>query len=211
MPDCRPPTPICLPANQPALQSWLRCRLQGLLLGLLALYGLVASQQACAATTAAIAAQAASWREELPAAVRLGGGELRWFGLRIYHATLWAEQQPFQPQRAFALQLQYHRSISRERLADTSLDEIRRLSRKLPDSATLARWRSTLLNAFTDVSAGDELIGVYRPGLGMRLYNQRQLLSEIDDPALAQAFFGIWLDQRSRDQSLRQQLIGDTP
>ncbi|MYM37876.1 hypothetical protein GTP27_00860 [Pseudoduganella sp. CY13W] len=168
-----------------------------------------ANQQACAVT--APAAIAASWRAELPAAIRLGGGELRWFGLRIYHATLWAEQQPFQPQRAFALQLQYHRSISRERLADTSLDEIRRLSRKLPDSATLSRWRSTLLNAFTDVSAGDELIGVYRPGLGMRLYNQHQLLAEIDDPALAQAFFGIWLDERSHDQALRQQLMGATP
>lgn len=203
MPDYRPLPPIPLQAIPPALQSWL----PGLLLGLLVFYGLGTSQQVCAATTA----PAASWREELPAAIRLGSGELRWFGLRIYHATLWAEQQPFQPQRAFALQLQYHRSISRERLADTSLDEIRRLSRKPPDSATLARWRSTLLDAFTDVSAGDELIGVYRPGLGMRLYNQRQLLADIDDPALAQAFFGIWLDERSHDQGLRQQLMGGTP
>ncbi|WP_374361965.1 chalcone isomerase family protein [Pseudoduganella danionis] len=154
---------------------------------------------------------AGHWRDELPAAIRLGGGELRWFGFRIYHATLWAEQQPFQPQRPFALQLQYHRNISRERLVDTSLDEIRRLSRKLPDSATLNRWRNTLLQAFTDVAPGDELIGVYRPGQGMRLYNQRQLLAEIDDAALAQAFFAIWLDERSHDQGLRQQLLGSAP
>ncbi len=160
---------------------------------------------------AAPSATAAQWRDELPAAVKLGGGELRWFGLRIYHATLWAEQQPFQPQRPFALQLQYHRNISRERLVDTSIDEIRRLSRKLPDNTTLQRWRNSLLQAFTDVAAGDELIGVYRPGLGMRLYNQRQLLAEIDDPALAQAFFGIWLDERSHDQGLRQQLLGSAP
>lgn len=157
------------------------------------------------------ASQAASWRDELPAAIKLGDGELRWFGLRIYHATLWAEQRPFQPQRGFALQLQYHRSISRERLVDTSLDEIRRLSANPPDAATVNRWRSTLLRAFTDVQAGDELIGLYRPGQGMRLYNQQQLLAEIDDVALAQAFFAIWLDERTHDQGLRRQLLGTSP
>lgn len=160
---------------------------------------------------ASTSSQAASWRDELPAAVKLGGGELRWFGLRIYHASLWAEQRPFQPQRTFALQLQYHRSISRERLVDTSIDEIRRLSPTAADAATLSRWRSSLLRAFTDVQAGDELIGLYRPGQGMRLYNQQQLLAEIDDVALAQAFFAIWLDERTHDQGLRRQLLGTSP
>ncbi len=160
---------------------------------------------------ASASSQAASWRDELPAAVKLGGGELRWFGLRIYHASLWAEQRPFQSQRPFALQLQYHRSISRERLVDTSIDEIRRLSPAAPDAATLSRWRASLLRAFTDVQAGDELIGLYRPGQGMRLYNQQQLLAEIDDVALAQAFFAIWLDERTHDQGLRRQLLGTSP
>jgi hypothetical protein len=155
--------------------------------------------------------QAASWRDELPRAVPLGSGDLRWFGLRIYHATLWAEQTPFQPERAFALQLRYYRSISRQRLARTSLDEIRRLSRDAIDQATLAQWDSTLERAFTDVAPDDELIGVYVPGHGMRLYNRQRQLADIEDVRLARAFFGIWLDAGTRDQGLRSKLLGGPP
>jgi hypothetical protein len=36
-------------------------------------------------------------------------------------------------------------------------------------------------------------------------------LAVIDDVILAHAFFGIWLDQATRDQRLRRQLLGDRP
>jgi hypothetical protein len=154
---------------------------------------------------------AGTWRDELPQAVALGGGDLRWLGLRIYRATLWAEQQPFQPALPFALQLSYYRSISRQRLVQTSMDEIRRLNRASIDDATFARWEAVLNNAFTDVVAGDQLIGVYAPGHGMRLYSQQSLLADIGDAQLARAFFAIWLDEATRDPGLRRQLLGDHP
>ncbi len=151
---------------------------------------------------------AASWQDALPQAERLGDGELSWLGFRIYHATLWAQQRPFQPQAAFALQLRYYRDISRQRLVQTSLDEMRRLRGAGLDAATLAQWEGALQRAFTDVVSGDELIGVYLPGHGMRLYNQQQLLADIDDVGLARAFFAIWLDRDTRDQDLRRKLMG---
>lgn len=151
---------------------------------------------------------AATWRDELPQAQALGGGEMRFLGFRIYHATLWAEQKPFQPGRAFALQLTYQRSIARDRLVQTSIDEIRRISRPAVDAATLARWEAVLRGAMVDVAEGDQLIGVYVPERGMRLYSEQQLLADIEDPALARAFFAIWLDPATRDQGLRRQLLG---
>ena len=151
---------------------------------------------------------AATWRDELPQAQALGGGDMRFLGFRIYHATLWAEQKPFQPERAFALQLTYHRNIGRERLVSASIDEIRRISRPAIDAATLARWETTLRGAMVDVAEGDQLIGVYVPEHGMRLYSQQKLLADIDDLALARAFFAIWLDAGTRDQGLRRQLLG---
>lgn len=157
---------------------------------------------------------AATWRDELPRAEQLGEGELRWLGFRIYRATLWSERRPFQPERAFALQLHYFRSISRRRLVQTSLDEIQRLSVANGASvapATLAEWEKSLNGAFTDVAAGDELIGVYVPGYGMRFYNGQGLLADIGDLRLARAFFGIWLDEQSRDQGLRRSLMGSAP
>jgi hypothetical protein len=154
---------------------------------------------------------AASWRDELPQAVTLGEGDLRFLGFRIYHATLWAEQRPLQPDGEFALQLRYYRSISRQRLVQTSLDEMVRLSRTSIDAATLAQWNSTLSQAFTDVAPDDELVAVHLPGHGMRLYNRQRLLADIADTRLARAFFGIWLDEKTRDQGLRRQLMGLPP
>lgn len=183
----------CCKKPEPA---WLRLGRQGVLLCCFLASGLCG---------------AAGWRDELPRAVALGEGELRWLGLRIYRATLWAEQRPFQPERAFALQLHYYRSISRARLVQTSLDEIERLKGAAIDAATLAQWDKSLNRAFTDVAPGEELTGVYVPGHGMRFYNQQGLLADIDDPRLARAFFGIWLDERTRDQHLRRKLMGAAP
>ncbi|TFW28372.1 chalcone isomerase family protein [Duganella callida] len=155
--------------------------------------------------------QTEGWRALLPQARILGEGDLRWFGLRIYHAALWSAVRPFDPAQPFALQLRYYRRISRARLVATSMEEIRRLSAAPIDSATLARWEARLQASLTDVDEGDELTGVFEPGHGMRLYHGARLLGDIADPALARAFFGIWLHPDSRDTALRRRLLGAAP
>ena len=154
------------------------------------------------------AASPAHWRDELPNAVLLGSGEMRWFGLRLYDAALWSASRPFDASRSFALVLTYHRSISRARLVRTSIDEMRRLARSPLEQTVLARWEAELDAAFVDVSEGDQLIGVYLPNAGMRLYDRQKLLAEIADAELARAFFGIWIDDGTRDRKLRDQLLG---
>lgn len=156
-------------------------------------------------------ALAADWRAMLPEVQPVGGGDMTWFGLRIYRATLWSASVPFDAAQPFALQLQYYRSISRQRLVSTSMDEIRRLAQTPVADATLKRWEALLMSAFVDVSEGDELTGVYLPGRGMQLYDRQRLLAEVGDEALARAFFDIWLNPQSRDKKLRQRLMGAQP
>jgi hypothetical protein len=180
-------------------RRWLRAGLAGLAITL------------AIATPVLVRAAGADWRDAVPQAQPLGGGDLTWFGLRIYRATLWSAQRPFDATQPFALQLHYYRSISRSRLVDTSIDEIKRLNATPPDDATLARWRALLTTAFVDVNDGDELTGVYLPGRGMRLYDRQRLLAELDDQQLARAFFDIWLNEKSRDQTLRRRLLGAQP
>jgi len=182
-------------------------------LAALTLAALAASAAHLPAVAAAANASAATpdWRAQLPQAQALGGGDLTWFGLRIYRATLWSASKPFDATQPFALQLHYYRSISRERLVRTSIDEIRRLSAAPIAAPTLTRWEALLNTAFVDVRDGDELTGVYLPGQGMQLYDRQRLLAELNDEALARAFFDIWLNPDSRDQRLRQRLIGATP
>ena len=161
-----------------------------------------------AAVFTATSVQAATWREALPAAKVVGSGTLRWFGLKIYDAKLWSEQQPFDANAPFALELTYHRSISREQFVETSLDEIKRLFAERYSAETLKRWESEMNRAFPNVKAGDQLIGVYEPGVGCRFYDAKQLTTIVKDPEFARAFFAIWLDKRSKDSDLRAKLLG---
>lgn len=154
---------------------------------------------------------AASWREALPVAQPIGSGTMTWLGFRIYQATLWAGQRPLDLSQPFALQLDYKVKISRDKLASTSIEEIQRMSPTPIASTTLARWKEELARAFVDVADGDELVGLYLPGRGMRLYDRDKQLAEIADPELAKAFFNIWLGQPSRDESLRRRLLGENP
>ncbi len=158
--------------------------------------------------TAAVAAVAAGWREDLGPAQTLGEGDLRWWGLRIYHVRLIGERLPVQANSAFALELTYFRPFSRERIASASIEEMQRLRGDTVTPAQLAQWRQILDHCFVDVREGDQLTGVYLPGHGVRFYRGEQLLADVDDDAFARAFFAIWLDPRARDPGLRARLLG---
>lgn len=155
-----------------------------------------------------------NWRQVLPQAKLLGSGEFRWWGFSIYTAKMW-QQAPnkeggLDPKASFALELTYHKSISRARFVDSSIDEIRRIHGKQFDEDKLSLWRQYMEKAFTDVSSGDQLIGVFIPGKGCQFYSQHRLLAEISDEIFASVFFSIWLDPRTKDQQLRQQLLGNS-
>ena len=162
-------------------------------------------------SSSAAHAQTALWQQDLPQAKVLGSGDLRWFGLYIYSAKLWSESATFDVKSRFALELTYQRNISRERFVDTSIDEIKRLRGDAVNAEVLQRWRLHMEKAFTDVKAGDQLIGVNLPKIGCRFYNREKLLAEIKDTEFADAFFSIWFDPRSKDSELRKKLTGAQP
>ena len=154
------------------------------------------------------AASAETWRDQLPQAKEVGQGELRWFGFRIYSAKLWSQTQPFNQNDAFALELTYHRAISREQFVEKSIDEIKRIFGSRYSDQKLHAWSLELGRVFPSVVEGDELIGVYLPQRGCRFYGKNTALGEIADVELAQAFFAIWLDPKTKDSTLRANLLG---
>lgn len=155
-----------------------------------------------------MASAAADWRTTLPTAQRLGEGDFTWFGLRLYTARLWTAGPVQDWNHPFALELLYHRSISRETLVQASLEEMQRLG---PDSVTaqsVEAWTQAMQAAFVDVRPGMRITGLYLPGKGCRFYVDGKLSHEVADPVFARAFFAIWLDPRARDPQLRQRLLG---
>ncbi|MFJ4153697.1 chalcone isomerase family protein [Pseudomonas sp. NPDC089752] len=155
-----------------------------------------------------IPAASADWRSALPAARQLGSGEFTWFGFTVYTARLWGADSPQGWQAPFALELIYHRALSRDTLVQASVDEMRRLTDRPLPQATLERWTQAMHEAFVDVQPGTRITGLYLPGQGCRFYVDGQLRHEVSDPAFARAFFAIWLDPRARDPQLRQRLLG---
>lgn len=151
----------------------------------------------------------ASWQDAVPGAQILGEGDFRYWGLRIYTARLWSPSKALLPDTPFALELTYHRAISRKDFVESSMLEIRRLSRTTLPSTQLQAWQAELEQSFVDVQPGDRITGVFLPGAGCRFYAEDRLQNEVRDIEFSQAFFGIWLDTRTRKPALRKRLLGE--
>ena len=169
---------------------------------------------------------------EVPQLRLRGSGQFRWFGLRIYEASLWSvaddaknrspsstgtpagasaaalekSSQVIDFKGFFALQLRYHRSFEGSAIAQRSLEEIERLG--LGSSTQRQAWRAAMGRLFPDVKEGERLTGLHLPGRGARFFQNERLLGDIDDPEFAQAFFSIWLSPATREPALRQALLG---
>jgi hypothetical protein len=150
----------------------------------------------------------ASWQDALPGAQIVGAGEFRVFGFDVYNARLWSAARPLATDQPFALELIYQRNISRDDLVKASVDEIKRLSGSSVSAEQLAGWQIQMQQSFVDVQAGTRITGVYLPGQGARFFVGQQLQHEVKDLQFARAFFDIWLDPRTRNPELRQQLLG---
>lgn len=160
---------------------------------------------ALVAVTAARAGERADWPgAEDGGWARVGSGTMRWLGIEVYAASLWTQGgERWSADRPYALRIEYRRPISARRLVSTSLDEMARLGQDEP-----GRWRGELERALPSVAAGDVIVGVARPGRGAAFYHRGSLTAEVRDERFAEAFFAIWLDQRTREPELRSRLLG---
>lgn len=139
--------------------------------------------------------------EALSGLKRWGNGAFQRFGVLVYEATLWASDDPQRP--PLALRIDYKRRIAGSVIASASLKEMRRF---VADEARLQRWEQQMRQIFPDVKPGDHLLGIH-DGEGVRFYQEDRLLGRIDDDAFADAFFAIWLDERTSAPELRAALL----
>lgn len=151
---------------------------------------------------------------ELPAAAckllqtcrMIGQGTLRWWGFHVYDAALWSPNGRWQAQAPYALDIRYARRVTGAQLAETSVDELRRLG--IGDEAALTRWGAAMRKLFPDVAPGNRLIGVHVSQRGALFYSATTYLGAIEEPEFARGFFAIWLDPRTQTPDLRTALLG---
>ncbi|MBK9682702.1 MAG: chalcone isomerase family protein [Betaproteobacteria bacterium] len=167
---------------------------------------------AAAVAAAAVHARVAPPPEvaaELPGARTQGEGQMRFFGLRVYDARLWAGEPASAttwPALPLALEIEYARDFAGAAIAERSLKEMQRQAEIATDTG--ARWLDAMMRLFPDVRAGDRITGVHRPGTGARFFVNGRLQGELPDADFARLFFGIWLSPRTSEPALREALLG---
>ena len=146
---------------------------------------------------------------ELPGARLQGSGQMRFVGLRVYDIRLWTARQPAGRTDwsvPLALEIEYARAVDGKRIAERSLEEMRRLAPLTPEQAE--RWLAEMTRLFPDVREGDRLTGIKQPDRGVRFFHNGRLTGEVGDPQFARRFFGIWLAPQTSQPQLREQLLG---
>lgn len=138
-----------------------------------------------------------------------GQASLRFFGLLVYDARLWAPAD-FDAERydaqAFGLELEYARKLEGPAIAERSIAEMKRIGDFT--EAQSRNWMALMLQAFPNVGARDRLVGVHDGRGGVRFFFNGKQTAAVVDKDYARLFFGIWLSPRTSSPSLRASLIG---
>ena len=141
---------------------------------------------------------------------RLVGQHLfRFFGLEIYHISLWSSPD-WTPekwkQHSFALSLVYSRTMNGEEIANRSISEIKKQMPLSDDTAQM--WMSQLRVLMPSVKPGDRLTGIYQPSGSLVFWMGSKKIGEIKDAALSEAFMSIWLSTKTSEPQMRKKLLG---
>jgi Chalcone isomerase-like len=129
-----------------------------------------------------------------------GSGVLRVFLFKVYDARLWnAENRN-------ALEMTYALAVKSEDIVSSSLAEMTRLRK--PSQTQSVAWAAALTSAFPNVAAGDKLLGVQMPDNETRFFHNGKQTAQVKDPSFTEAFFAIWLDEKTKEPSLRRGLLG---
>ncbi|MDP9127922.1 MAG: chalcone isomerase family protein [Pseudomonadota bacterium] len=136
---------------------------------------------------------------------KVGSGNYRKLGFKVYTATLWAPEGVWSAEKPFALEVVYARKLSRDTVFDAVMEDIR--DQGVADEATLKRWEGVLTAAIPAVEENDTIIAVSRPGKQALLFHNGTQIASIDEKPLSNAFFNIWLGDKA-DESLKRKLLG---
>ncbi|MFO7747528.1 MAG: chalcone isomerase family protein [Orrella sp.] len=143
-----------------------------------------------------------------------GTGLFRWSVFRVYEASLFV-QAPlsaeaiadcFDELPPFALVLNYLRNVSAAQIASTSVSEMIRL--RNVDPIVAAQWGQQMAELLPDVSLGDKLIGLFKPGQGVVFYANASELGEVAHTTFVSSFASVWLDPNTKAPALRASLLG---
>ncbi len=126
---------------------------------------------------------------------------------KVYDARLYAPGGSWSERTPFALSLTYLRDLQGDKIAERSIQEMRKQG--FSDELTLARWYGELALIIPDVGDQNEIVGLADENAHTRFYLDGELIGEIKEPDFTRAFFAIWLGEKTSEPEFRDQLLGE--
>lgn len=151
-------------------------------------------------------ARADTTLDQVPNAQKIGEGRLSFLFWDVYDATLYAPDGRWRFDKPFAISVSYLMELSKEEIAELSIEEIREQGYDNEDK--LVKWRRDMENLFPDVGEGTILTGVRNAQGHAIFYRDGELLGVVRDKEFAARFFGMWLDETTTIPELRLELLG---
>ncbi len=108
----------------------------------------------------------------------------------VYTGELYAPEGEYANQPPFALKLTYQRDLEGKKIAQRSIDEMKKQGDLSADDSD--KWLSLMNSIFPDVSEGDVITGI----------------ATKDGRVFTQRFFDIWLSDKTSEPKFRKKLLG---
>lgn len=130
---------------------------------------------------------------------------MRFALMDIYHAKLLSNDGNFDADKAFALQLDYTRTISKRRLIEETRNQLLRTGTN--NKNTIEKWTGHLKTIWPDIKPGDSITLFVNNEQQSIFYINHKLAGVIHDTEFTSAFSGIWLSPRTSRPKLRKNLL----
>lgn len=153
------------------------------------------------------AAQAGEYiRQYVPEAQPVGTTRVKMALWDVYDATLYAQSGVYAAGKPFALSLTYLKAIPGRTIADHAVSSMRRQG--FADEYKLAQWHENMARIFPHVQPGMTLTGVSNGRGDVVFLKDGTIIGTIKDKQFEKYFFGIWLNPKASEHSVRKNLLG---
>lgn len=124
----------------------------------------------------------------------------------IYDISLWTDAEHWSPDTPFAISIKYLRSIEKDQLVDTTIDELERLGTPNHES-----YRNQLKPIFPSVRVGDRITCYFNPNSEVTFFFNGSKLGTIKDDVFGKYFANIWLSSATQEPEIRRKLLKIQP
>ena len=121
--------------------------------------------------------------------------------------SLLADSKIFSWENKFQLEFEYRRTITKERVIDSSLKELKRQQNVTEQN--LEEWKTYLEEVIQPLQEGSKATIEWNPQGTITFQNEGLKSVTIKDESFARSYLKIWLGEETSQPNLQSQLLGE--